>query len=58
MRRCLETVFCMLWIITGCSLDTMFESDESFWTTVVAFVVAVLVAFVLWGNRDGGPKDF
>ena len=52
MKRILETALCIMWMITGCGLDGMFESEESFWTmVVVAFVTILLIAVVLWGNN-------
>ena len=56
-EKILAPVFCIMWMLTGCSLDAMFESEESFWTVIIAFVVTVLVAFILWGNRDGRQTD-
>lgn len=58
LRKCFESIVVMMWIITGCGIDGMFESEEKFWAEIVAFVTLILVAFILWGNRDGGQRDY
>ena len=57
MRRVCEILFILAWPLCGCGIDAMFESEESFWTVIIAFVVTVLVAFILWGNSDGRSTD-
>ena len=51
MKRILETALCIMWMITGCGLDGMFESEENFWAMIVALVTIALIAVVLWGNN-------
>lgn len=50
VRNILETIFVLLFILTGCSVDSFFEGGALEWS--IAFFVLLAVAFVIGGNSD------
>ena len=50
VRNILEIIFCLLFILTGCSIDSFFEGGALEWS--IAFLVLLAVAFVIGGYSD------
>lgn len=50
LRSILEVMFILLFILTGCSIDSFFEGGALEWS--IAFLVLLAVAVVIGGNDD------
>lgn len=48
MREFLEMVFVLMFIITGCSVDSIFDGGAFVWCA--SFLITILVAWVLFGG--------
>lgn len=49
MRKILEIAFLLLFILTGCSVDSFFEGGALEWS--IAFLILIAVAMVIGGNE-------
>ena len=50
MRKILEIVFLLLFVLTGCSVDSFFDGGALEWS--IAFFVLLAVAIVIGGKSD------
>jgi len=50
MRKILEIAFLLLFVLTGCSVDSFFEGGALEWS--IAFFVLLAVAMVIGGNDE------
>lgn len=50
MRRILEIAFFLLFVLTGCSVDSFFEGGALEWS--IAFLVLLAVAVVIGGKNN------
>ena len=50
MRKILEIAFFLLFVLTGCSVDSFFEGGALEWS--IAFFVLLAVAIVIGGKSD------
>ena len=50
LRSILEVLFVLLFILTGCSVDSFFEGGALEWS--IAFLVLLAVAMVIGGNSE------
>ena len=50
LRSILEVLFILLFILTGCSIDSFFEGGALEWS--IAFFVLLAVAMVIGGNNE------
>lgn len=50
MKRILEILFVLMFILTGCGIDSIFEGKAFEWG--VCFIILILVAWVLFGGRE------
>ncbi len=46
-------MFTVSFILTGCGVDSIFESGESLATWSVAALVTIICGFILLGTRNG-----
>ena len=49
MKRILEIAFLLLFILTGCSIDSFFEGGALEWS--IAFLILIAVAMAIGGNE-------
>ena len=50
VERILEVLFILLFILTGCSVDSFFEGGALEWS--IAFLVLLAVAMAIGGNNE------
>lgn len=50
MRKILEIAFFLLFVLTGCSVDSFFDGGALEWS--IAFFVLLAVAIVIGGKSD------
>lgn len=50
VKSILEVVFVLLFILTGCSVDSFFDGGALEWS--IAFLVLLAVAMVIGGNNE------
>ena len=50
LRSILEVMFILLFILTGCSIDSFFEGGALEWS--IAFLVLLAVAVVIGGSSE------
>lgn len=53
VKRLLEFLFIMSFILTGCGIDSIFESKESMLTWIAAAIVTVLTGLFVLRDHDG-----
>lgn len=51
MDNVLLFLFFGSWLLCGCSLEAMFDNPTSTGVTVVALIVAIVCAAVMWGGE-------
>lgn len=49
LRSVLEVAFLLLFILTGCSVDSFFEGGALEWS--IAFLILIAVAMAIGGNE-------
>ena len=52
-KKLMEIMFVLSFILTGCGIDSLFESEESMWTWIITALVTVISAFIVFGNQNG-----
>lgn len=50
VKSILEVIFFLLFVLTGCSVDSFFEGGALEWS--IAFFVLLAVAMVIGGNNE------
>lgn len=51
-KRIVEILFVISFILTGCGIDSIFESTSAAVTWVLALITTVLCAMAMGGNDD------
>lgn len=57
MRKVLEILFVVSFFLTGCGVDSIFQSREALCTWIVAAAVTVLCAIAIGGYQDERKED-
>lgn len=57
MKKVLEILFVLSFFLTGCGVDSIFQSGESLCTWIVAAAVTVLCAIAIGGYPDEKEED-
>lgn len=50
MRTVLEIIFVFMFIVTGCSVDSIFDGGAFVWCA--SFLILVVIAWVLFGGQE------
>lgn len=53
IKRLIEILFIMSFIMTGCGIDSIFESKESMMAWIAAAIVTVLTGLFVLRDHDG-----
>lgn len=57
MKKVLEILFVLSFFLTGCGVDSIFQSREDLFTWIVAAAVTVLCAIAIGGDPDEKEED-
>lgn len=57
MKKVLEILFVVSFFLTGCGVDSIFQSGEALFTWIVAAAVTVLCAIAIGGYQDERKED-
>ena len=57
MKKVLEILFVLSFFLTGCGVDSIFQSREALFTWIVAAAVTVLCAIAIGGDQDEKEED-
>ncbi len=57
MKKALEILFVVSFFLTGCGVDSIFQSREALFTWIVAAAVTVFSAIAIGGYPDEREED-
>lgn len=57
MKKALEILFVVSFFLTGCGVDSIFQSREALFTWIVAVAVTVFSAIAIGGYPDEREED-
>lgn len=57
MKKALEILFVVSFFLTGCGVDSIFQSREALFTWIVAAAVTVFSAIAIGGYQDEREED-
>lgn len=57
MKKAAEILFVLSFFLTGCGVDSIFESKEALCTWIVAAAVTVFCAIAIGGYQDEREED-